>query len=150
MILICALLTVHHIQALEKTISCESVSKVNWSVKLGDIQSCVMQVRTKIDSKEFAILSTGEPTNLSILGLTFYSNKQVSFLPVQVDVAFPQLVGYSAAKCSIKTISKDNFKNLRNLKDLSLRCNQIETIEKDTFEDLILLEVLWLGKFSEI
>lgn len=109
-----------------------------------------MPGRTKIDSEEFTILSTGEPTNLSILGLSFYSNKQISFLPVQVDVTFPKLVGYSAGSCSIKTISKTNFKNLRNLKDLSLRMNQIETIENDTFEDLIALEVLWLGKFNQL
>lgn len=84
--------------------------------------------------------------NDNVTGLRMYGNKKIKFLPLSIDKVIPNLVAYSASHCTIKTISKDNFKNLNKLKELHLRDNLIEKIYGNTFEDLVALEQLNLRK----
>lgn len=100
---------------------------------------------TIIDSQGFRIASA---KNETIGGLDFELNKNVSFLPVYVNEAFPDLVTFFASSCSIKTISKENFRNLSKLKVLCLNNNQIEIIQNDVFKDLTSLERLTLGEHN--
>lgn len=88
----------------------------------------------------------------SVTALSFDSNKKVLFLPVEVAVSFPNLVYYSALNCSVKRILKKHFKDMKKLKILVLSKNQIDTIRRDVFEDLNLIEFIGLGKkfFPEI
>lgn len=81
-------------------------------------------------------------------GMIFCNNLKISFLPLLVHKTFPNLLGYSAASCSIKSISYHNFKSLTKLRELWLLKNKIETIYSNTFEDLASLERLDLRKFS--
>jgi hypothetical protein len=73
----------------------------------------------------------------SILGLNLSQNKKVSFLPVRAVEAFPNLLGYSAWGCLIKTIFKEYFARLTKLKRLALHENQIVKINSGVFEDLV-------------
>lgn len=98
---------------------------------------------TTIDSHGFTISSAKDET---ITALRFDGNKKVLFLPVGVYEQFPNLAFLRADHCSIRTISKENFKNLKKLKELQLYYNQIETIGTDVFEDLTSLELLYLGE----
>jgi Leucine-rich repeat (LRR) protein len=69
------------------------------------------------------------------------------FLPVNVTSVLPNLVKYSAWDCFITEVSKENFKGLINLNYLSLASNKIREIPTDTFEDLVNLRQLYLGKY---
>jgi Leucine-rich repeat (LRR) protein len=82
----------------------------------------------------------------AIRGIDFFGNSKISYLPVKINEAFPNLLGYSAGNCSIKTISKENFEGLSNLRELLLFENFIKKIPGDTFEDLVALEFVNLGK----
>lgn len=96
-----------------------------------------------IDGAGFTINSE---LDILVFGLSFWSNKGISFLPVDVYKIFPHLVDMSAAGCSLKSISKENFRGLRELQLLLLYQNEIESFAADTFEDLTSLEELDLGE----
>lgn len=82
-----------------------------------------------------------------MLGLSFNANKNIQFLPILIFQSFPKLKSISASKCSIIEISKQNFENLALLEQLYLTENMIYTIWSDTFEHLKALQALFLGKF---
>lgn len=127
-----------------ETILCESISEGQFS-SVGfteALKTCLMHDTTTIDSEGFVI----SPADSSVLAMTFFHNKEISFLPIKVYKTFPNLEVYNAESCSLTSVSELNFKKLRKLKFLSLMDNQIERIKSDTFEDLALLETLWLGR----
>lgn len=62
--------------------------------------------------------------------------KKVTALPVDFDNRFPNLELYNASSCSIQSISKENFEDMKNLQYLYLDNNQIETIARDTFSSV--------------
>lgn len=129
-------------EAAAKEVSCESNRSWNWGYPVGNQKTCFIEEIT-IDSQGFSIASAEDEATG---GIYFEENKQVSYLPVNVHKIFPNLMGLSAAECSIKTLTKENFKNLKKLKELKLRYNQIEIIQNDVFEDLTSLEELDLGE----
>lgn len=129
--------------AVPKKVSCESVSGQSLMAGHSTQSTCFMTRVTIIDSQGFRIAST---TDEAIEGLEFEFNRKVSFLPVYIHEAFPNLVTFSAPSCSLKAISKENFKNLSKLKLLVLNDNQIEIIQNDVFKDLTSLEKLNLGE----
>lgn len=85
-------------------------------------------------------------TDPSINALSLSNNKRVFFLPIRVQEVFPNLVAYTASNCSLVKISKDNFQNLGSLRYLYMSYNNIDGIPGNTFEDLISLEFIFLGK----
>lgn len=101
--------------------------------------------KTVINDIGFLITS---PRNDSIGGLYFLNNKKVEYLPENTAEKFPNLKILHAQGCSIKSVSKQNFKNLKTLRYLTLRDNEIQKIESDTFLDLVALEKLYLSKWS--
>lgn len=85
----------------------------------------------------------------SVFGLEFGYNKKISFLPVFANQVFPYLIGINAPECSIESITRNNFHDLKYLRILNLIENKIGSIAGDVFEDLICLEELKLGKKVE-
>jgi hypothetical protein len=122
-------------------ISCERDS-TNRVARVGASKFCFMQTSTTI-ATEGVLISLRDPY---ITELNFNLNHKISFLPVRVHKAFPSLINYMAAGCSLKSIGRESFKNLNNLRVLLLQSNQITTIYNDTFTDLLSLEYLDLGK----
>lgn len=123
-------------------VSCEFIVDINFSY-VGRHKTCIMEKRTQIDSPDFTISS---PVNEKVCGLRLNLNKKISFLPVKVDEKFPNLVGYSAQFCSIRSIHKENFNNLGKLKSLWLNRNLITNVPSDSFDDLESLQYLGLCK----
>lgn len=126
-------------------ISCESVIMFAWykiDTSLGTQKSCFMEGPTTIDSTGTTIKSSKDA---DMGGMSFYANKKVSFLPEKLSVVYPYLVALSAYSCSIKTISKENFKGLRSLKYIELGGNQLERLDTGVFNDLVSLELLHLN-----
>lgn len=122
---------------------CESVRSGNWGT-FGYWKTCYMIDSTVIDASDFTIST---PRDETIKGLSFIWNEKISFLPLKIAEKFPNLIGINGMNCSIKTIRKENFQNLNKLKWIWLSINQIETIFSDTFEGLLTLEEITLGKF---
>lgn len=119
-----------------KEIQCESTHRTSW-VHVDFVTVCSMGYS--------AVINTADVTfspNATITGLDLNLNDEISFLPVKVASSFPNLLGYSAMFCSVKTITKLNFENMSSLKLLWLHGNRIETISADTFSDLTSLEHL--------
>lgn len=84
--------------------------------------------------------------NDTIGGFNVQGNVQLNYLPTDVGERFPNVKIFDAGSCSIKAISKANFKKMGNLRTLWLGYNQIEEIHRGTFEDLKSLKSLFLGE----
>lgn len=84
------------------------------------------------------------------MGVDFYDNQNVSFLPINLHVKFPNLTTLTASFCALKTVTNKNFKSLTKLRLLWLEGNQIEEIPANAFEDLTALEVLHLSKPKDL
>lgn len=136
------LLKVFSCQQTEKRITCEQIQNVEWLwSSAGKQKTCSMNETTRIDSNGFKFISVDG----SIGGLRFTNNKEIFYLPTGLDESFPNLLIYTAAYCSINTISRENFKNLRKLSGLRLSGNRIEKIDSDTFSDLVSMEFISLS-----
>lgn len=130
--------------AIGEQISCESKDVKSWGPGLGNQVTCRMRAATRIDSNDTTILP-----DETVNALNFAGNKKISFMPVDVAISFPYLKLYAVLNCSIKSIAKIHFKDLRGLTHLTVGGNYIETIESNTFEDLASLEVLNLSKQND-
>lgn len=127
--------------AKSSQISCEEIKNIKWK-KLEPQKTCLMNTTT-IDKKDLEMSSMVDET---VTGMGLQGNKNIFYLPVLVSENFPNLVAFSAGGCSVASIFKDNFKNLKKLKLLHLEKNQIETLPSNAFEDLKQLETLHLGR----
>lgn len=102
-----------------------------------------MMTETAINDTGFLITT---PRDDSVGGLSLHNNKKVEYLPENTAEKFPNLKILHAQGCSIKSVSRQNFKNLKTMRYLVLQNNEIQKIESDTFLDLVALEKLYLGK----
>lgn len=125
-----------------KEVECERVSDFNSGGSFGSVKTCFMDKKTTIDTPNV----TFSTRDNSIGAISFRYNNKIKFLPIKVDEKFPNLLSVQAVRCSIKEISKLNFKGLSKLTFLDLSSNQIEKIASETFEDLTSLEELYLCK----
>lgn len=138
-----------------KTVECESVSDVTFHSS-GTLKTCRMGQNTVIDGPNFKVLVSNESDSIInshgggeiVEGFDLGWNKKIYFLPNFVGEDFPSLLVYYAFGCSLKEVSKENFKGLKRLNELNLGSNSIEKIEKDTFEDLKELRTLYLGEIQ--
>lgn len=121
---------------------CELFSVWPWSFSGGQ-RTCRVSMTKSITSPGFSLPVTKDET---VKGLEFFGNVNISYLPENVAEVFPNLVGYGAGNCSIKSIRKANFEGLTNLKELLLFENFIETIPNNIFDNLTSLEFINLGK----
>jgi Leucine-rich repeat (LRR) protein len=125
-----------------KKVSCERISYnyTKWSFVLKKV--CWMNTTTSINSQRVTMSSRDE----AITGLNLYFNKKIIFMPKKIAEVFPNLLVINAQSCSLKEVTKENFKDLRSLTHLVLKNNRIEAIADSTFEDLTNLKILFLGK----
>jgi len=125
-----------------KTLECEKVeSEMRWDKPR---KTCFMNSVTKIDTPDCTIKS---PIDHSILQLFFVFNQGIKFIPINIWKAFPDLVILHAHDCQITTIKKENLANLNKMEYLGFRKNQITQIPDNTFEDLVSLKMLYLGRY---
>lgn len=108
---------------------------------------CQFPSDTKILAKGYEISQSQK--NNSVKMISMFDNKNISFLPVKIDVIFPNLEIYYAYNCAIEEIVKENFQNLYHLQQLSLDKNQIMEISSDIFQDLYSLQILTLGQWRK-
>jgi Leucine rich repeat len=124
---------------LKSNVSCERIEEFEWYPEANH-KTCFTQALTIIDSIEFSF-STARDEKMEGLWLT---GKSVTFLPIQVNETFPNLMIYEAGSLSIKELARENFLGLKKLKSLNLYGNKIERIASDIFIDLTSLENLIL------
>lgn len=105
---------------------------------------CIFENSTTIDSRDFLISNAYDH---EVLNLIMNGKTAVEFLPVFVNLKFPNLGTYHADHCNISEISRMNFANLTKLREISLAGNRIEIVLKNTFEGLVLLEKINLSEF---
>lgn len=129
----------------DERISCERTNTISWDccITASPLKTCFMDATTEITSPMSNITSRRD---YAVVGLWLQSNKNIRSLPHNTARIFPNLLGLTAAECSIKTIAYENFKKLYKLRFLLLGYNEIEEIESETFEDLRSLQLLNLGK----
>lgn len=139
-ILLCVLTCSIKADEASKVIPCESIEIATWLV--GTVNTCHMKRTTKIEASGVSISIKDE----SVKAIDFDGNKNIRFLPERPAENFPDLLMYDARACSIKAISKENFKGLGKLRRLFLINNHIKKVDSNTFEDLQSLEVLWLSE----
>jgi Leucine rich repeat len=122
-------------------VACESVQLGHWH-EHGDITTCNMLSSTTIKSTGVKISTKDE----AVKGLALFFNRKIYNLPENVGESFPNLIGYLAYSCTISEISRQHFKGLNKLKELSFGHNFIRKIPSDTFKDLVSLEIIYLGE----
>lgn len=144
--IVCWLLCITcHISSADKTkqVHCEELGENSWSPTMTANLCCFMHSNTVIDSPWYSISSRAD-TNVGTL--LFQGNREIYFLPINIAEKFVNLKLYNAADCSIEIIRKENFKALRNMRQLHLNRNRIEKVASDTFEDMTELELVYLRK----
>lgn len=107
-----------------------------------NLRTCQMWRTTVIDNPNYEISS---PRDVEVWKLNLAENNGISFLPVYVDQKYPNLLAYTAYSCNIKTLRRENFQNLKKVKELDLDFNKIETIYSDVFSGLESVEIIHLG-----
>lgn len=118
-------------------ISCESISPRRYN------KCCFLDNSTSIENANTSFSGVRDD---SVREINFAHNKKIYFLPIRVNDKYPELRSYDATNCSLKTISKQNFERMVNLKYLKLFLNEIEKLDSNTFEDLVNINKLNIGK----
>lgn len=139
------LIFVNVIEASEVKVYCEKIAGYHVEVPEGTQKTCFMSNTTVINSPAVVLGSEKDET---IKWISFSTNKKIEYLPVSVSVKYTNLTCYMAYRCSIKAISRENFRDMSHLSLLYLYSNQIEEIKSETFLDLKKLSVLLLGKWT--
>lgn len=111
---------------------------------LGDVKTCTIGSAISINEVGMTISLDRDE---SVDGFDISSNQKIFFLPDNIAKTFPNLVIYTSYKSPIEAVFRSNFHGLQNLKRLDINHNQIERIEVDTFNDLLQLESLYMGKY---
>lgn len=122
-------------------VDCEGFSNYDQGF-LGTIKICSLQ-NAVVEEKRVAI-STAK--NVKMRGITLSGNKNIRYLMENVGSNFPYLIGYDAGDCAIKSVSRKDFHDLPNLRELVLHSNELTMIAADTFRDLKQLERIHLRK----
>lgn len=108
---------------------------------------CRVKNSTVIDKANVTI-SDGRQD--SVTDIEFEKNTKVEFLPILVHFKFSNVRTYRADHCSIRSITNRNFEHLTKLQNLSLANNQIEMIQRQTFEGLVRLTMIRLSNYFDL
>lgn len=120
----------------QETVQCRVKGKGRWD----PVKGC--EIGAVIDNPNVTINSPQDET-IEILRLD-RNYGLVEYLPINIHIAFPNLIDLTASECSIKMVHKENFRNLSKLKLLVLGKNKLKIIDDDTFVYLEVLEYLYL------
>ena len=145
-VLLTVFLSVTQKASADSKISCEIILDFDAGLN-GILKSCDVSSSVKINSTKARF---SDVSNQAVSRLHLSNNKNIFFLPENIDEKFPNLLQYEAKYCEILIITKTNLKNLGKLRKLNLWGNKIEKIPNDVFQDLVGLEVLSLGKLKNL
>lgn len=120
---------------------CDKIESESWG-HLESIKICYLSP-TFINSTDYLNASYRDETVEAIDALR---NRKIDYLPRNIGEFFPNIVALDAAHCSIKEITKENFKGLSKLRLLRLASNKIEKIDDDAFEYIPAVEQIWLSE----
>jgi hypothetical protein len=134
--------TVSALGLADKKLTCSNYRMRYFSVG-GFIYTCVMGDHKIIRSTGFTFDGAAD---LEIEALRFEQNMDILYLPEKVAEKFPDLEAYRVDSCRLKVIKRVHFENLTKLRYLRLFESEITQIGKGTFDDLIALEYLDLGR----
>lgn len=100
---------------------------------------------TKIHEIDAEIMPEYE--NKRVKWFEIYGNnyRNIFHLPINVNKIFPNLIKYIALNTKVNHLTKENFKEMKKLKELQLIQNEIKTIDDDTFDHLTELKTLNLS-----
>lgn len=104
---------------------------------------CVMTGKTAINTTNFVI---AEVRDEEVQGIDFDENERIEYLPYKIYKQLPNIARYTAKKCSIIEITKENFEKLNKFRMVLLDANRIRKIFGNTFEGLKSLSFVNLGK----
>lgn len=118
--------------------SCDKIENKEWNIH-GTFKTCFMP-ETVIDSDDFLITSDQDET------IEGFNAGGKGKLQQNIGAKFPNLVVLDAESCSIKNITKEDFRGLHKLRQLRLDNNEIETIDDDTFGFIPAVEYILLSE----
>lgn len=73
--------------------------------------------------------------NKDVQSIFFINNNVMNFIPLGVIDFFPNLVELVIIKCALKTISRKDLKEFKNLEILFITNNELTALPEDLFED---------------
>jgi hypothetical protein len=114
-------------QSTENTVECELVEEKRWEGSSVRMMTCFMTDQASINSIGFTIST---PRDENVKGLSFDTNRNIFYLPENVNATFPNLVIYNAQCCSLTSISYKNFAGLNKIMELYLDENLIQIVDK--------------------
>lgn len=125
-----------------KQVTCSFAIKT-WSFLERELLTCEISNQA-IYSNDYTIVPPIIPSKLSrVQAFNVAHNKDVKFIPENLQNSFRQLFTVQVFNCSLNIITEKSLQNLTDLVQLHLLRNVIETIEKEAFRDLSKLE--WLS-----
>lgn len=121
---------------------CEEISRSEFGIR------CLIGTDTKIISRGYKILSTNYP-RIQSLEISVYKRfdrvVEVRYLPV-VSSFIRNLISYRVDNAAVRAIGKENFEGMIWLEILTLRNTLIKTLPENTFQGLLRLKYIELGK----
>lgn len=125
-------------------ITCSRVLNSTWSdwADMDERRDCELDEGVRIDSRDFHFTERDD----SVTGLVFSFNRNIFYLPDNVNESFENLQAYVALRCSIEDVFKENFEGLTNLIILDLKSNKIQSVSSLVFRDLNNLKLLRLSQ----
>lgn len=118
-----------------------SCSESRWPYFDANLLTCRVNMRKIIT--QFSIISS--PNNMSVTAISIKNEKDIEFIPVNIDEKYPNLIAFQARNCSIGSLNEHIFNNLSDLKLINLAHNKIITVGNNIFDDQNMLEYLELG-----
>lgn len=124
---------------------CHFLGTWEWSDIQTRLRTCKPNARKVRPGK--MIIASGRDSLVD--GFSITDSKNVTFVPHNIADVFPALIAVEIARCSVKTVYENQFRNLWKLRLLSLSHNKIDYVSVDAFNDLNNLERLYLA-FNKI
>lgn len=131
-----------------KEVLCEQNSRSEFGIR------CDVGADSEINSQGYEIISEDYPRiqSLVIKDYKIYDEQRLvnlSYLPV-VNRCIRNLIEYEVEEAAVSVIGKENFNGMVWLEKLIIRRTFIETIPEDTFQGLVRLQTINLGKIFNV
>lgn len=129
---IVVLLILQRLEGIEQTSCSTAMQDWIWNEQTQKLKSCYLNIN-EINDENYEI-----PSKMDLTTVAFFTRDQkgVKFLPRNIHHIFPNLVAFQVYNCSVTSVGNNIFKNLSQLKLLSVPYNKIENIPDDAFVDL--------------
>lgn len=122
---------------------------IDHSYVWGEIEHTCEVKKLKVEEANETITNVigDNPAGKTIDGVhqLFADEQTIFYLPNGIAKSFPNLKSLIVQDCSVGSVVRSNFEELRSLTALLLPYNQIEQVPEDAFDDLVKLEFLSLA-----